>query len=154
MFGSSLPETTFFAVLHLVRNHVTPHHADWYAYVFWLNYCLLAGRLLFCCAVGCVVALIAKGSELVATISLTAVPIAFGLAILPFARYLNPPQIHHALVPMLSMIVESSVMIVLGGWVVRDSRLAKLRSRSAAAGVQGRKPGTGGLHSNGGFPFE
>jgi len=41
-------------------------------------------------------------------------------------------------------ILEFPVMIVLGGWLVRDMRLAKLRSRSAAAGVQGEDQGEGG----------
>ncbi|MGB7731035.1 MAG: permease prefix domain 2-containing transporter [Candidatus Acidiferrum sp.] len=120
--GSTLPEDAIFATLHLIRNHVTPYHADWYSYVMWLNYAILVGRLLLCFMIGFLVAFIAKGAELVATICLNVAPFVFAVAILPFAHYVSP-HIHPALLPMLLNMVEFPIMIVLGGWVVRDMRV-------------------------------
>ncbi len=137
--GWSLPEEAIFGTLHLVRNHVTPFHADWYSYVMWLNYGILVGRLLQCFVIGLLVACIAKGGELVATICVgfpilgNVLPHYFLMAILAFARYpypnLHHNHVHPALVSMLLNMVQFPMMIVLGGWVVRDMRVARLRSR-------------------------
>jgi hypothetical protein len=131
--GSNLPEEAIFGTLHLIRNHVTPYHADWYSYVMWLNYAILVRRLLFCFMIGLLVAFMAKDAELVAAICVNVVPIVPGIALLPLNPYASRLiyQIHPALVPMLLNVVEFPIMTVLGGWVVRDMRVSRLLSHSA-----------------------
>jgi hypothetical protein len=128
----NLPADAVWRTLRFICNHVTPYHTDWYTYLMWHGIWLfcatLACGLLFCFVIGLLAAFIAKGGELVATICVSLNPFLFGVAILPFARYVSP-HTHPTLVPMLLTVVEFPIMIVLGGWVVRDMRVASLRSR-------------------------
>jgi hypothetical protein len=130
-FVPSLPERLQFAVLHLIRNHVTPYHADWYAYVFWVNIFILVEQLLLCLVIGSFVAFVSKGKELVATITLCLLEILIVAVQLSSARFVAPYS-HPALLEMLQFMVEYPIMMLLGGWIVRDVRLAKSRSCSQA----------------------
>lgn len=140
--GWSLPEEAIFGTVHLIRSHVTPYHADWYSYVMWLNYGILAGRLLQCFLIGVLVALIAEGGELVATICVgfpvlgNVLPHLAFMAVLALTHYPHPNlpnnNVHSALVPMLLQFVEFPIMTLMGGWVVRDMRVSRLCSHSPA----------------------
>jgi len=77
-FVSGLPERAIFAVLE--RYQVFDHHFD--AYVFFATYGIATGHVIASMFVGCVVALAAKGREMVVTMMLSLVLGAlFGVAI-------------------------------------------------------------------------
>jgi hypothetical protein len=129
-FLNGLPERALFAILHHFRNHVTPYHADWYAYVFWLNISILVEHLLLCLLTGCLVALFSRGKELVAIITLSLLQILIVAALLPSARFVAP-YTHPALLEILRYAFEVLIMVLLGAWLVRDHRLTQSRSHSA-----------------------
>jgi hypothetical protein len=72
-FGLSLPEKLIVAILELRRQHVVPYYTqrEMDAHVFWLNTGILTGQLLVALIVGCIVAIVAKEREMVATLTLS-----------------------------------------------------------------------------------
>jgi hypothetical protein len=129
-FGGGLPEQAWFGVLHLVRGGVTPYHANWYGYVFWLNTCLLAAHLLFCFLIGWAAALIAKGKELITTAALC-IPVTsmfIALTLRTAGIGIVSPGREHSASFFLVNLVEPTVMFILSGWVVRDIRMGRRRA--------------------------
>ena len=129
VFGASWPEDAIVGVIHLYRNHVTPyyHHLD--TYVLWLNASILIGRLLSSLFIGCIVAAVAKGREMVATTTLGLIWTAMAVkAILVLVTRHWPEQAF-----LLSFLVDqfgSSSLVVMGGVIVRESRSAMSRRPS------------------------
>jgi hypothetical protein len=70
-FGFSLPERLIVEVIHLYEHHVTPYRnsAQSAAYLLWLNTAILMGRLLVSLVIGCLIAVAAKGREMVITMT-------------------------------------------------------------------------------------
>jgi hypothetical protein len=66
-FGFSLEEKAIFILLHQYR--VFDHH--FYAYVFFASTGIEIGRVVLSILVGCIVALVAKGREMIATLTLS-----------------------------------------------------------------------------------
>jgi hypothetical protein len=118
--------------LHLIHNHVTPYHADWVSYVYDMNISILVAVLLFRLLIGGVVALIAKGKELVATMTLILIFDLTQGAFLFSARFITPYP-HPLLEAILLGILQPTVMLLLGAWIIRGLRLAK--SRKLAQGL-------------------
>jgi hypothetical protein len=128
-FGISLPEPAIVGVIHLYRNHVTPYYAHLDTYVLWLNAGILIGRLLSSLFIGCIVAAVAKGREMVATITLGLICTAMAAkAILVLVTRHWPEQAF--LLPFLVDQFGSSSLIVMGGIIVRESRSAMSRRAS------------------------
>ena len=117
-FVSGLPELALFAVLH--RYRVFDHHFD--AYVFFATDGILIGHIIASMFVGCIVALVAKGREMVATMTLALV-----LCVMAGAAYLAWIARHwptdDAIVWMLWQ-CAGPFAIVVGGAIVRTRRSA------------------------------
>jgi hypothetical protein len=121
--GAPLPERVEFAILNW--GHV--YHSHWYAYISWLKSTeVLTGQLLVCLAVGCVVGLLAKGCELVAAMVLGVSMQLLFFIVLHRARYVGPPETSLQLLIHLS---EYPIMLLVGAWIIRDRRLARLTLR-------------------------
>lgn len=128
-FSASWPEDAIVGVIHFRRHHVTPYYPNLQAYVFWLNISIFLGRLLLSLFVGCMVATAAKGREMVATTALGLTCTALSLrAVLVLVTRHWPEQAF--LLPILVDQFGSSTLIVMGGVIVRQSRLGISR-RSA-----------------------
>jgi hypothetical protein len=71
-FGLLLPGRAIGAVLELRSHHVVPYYTEpqMKTYLFWFNNGVLIGRLLVSLLVGCIVATVVKGREMVATTTL------------------------------------------------------------------------------------
>jgi hypothetical protein len=112
---SGLPEPAIFAVLH--RYQVFNHHFS--AYMFFATDGIKMGHVIASIFVGCVVALAAKGREMVATTTLAFVLCAMtGTAMLVWVATGQP------LLPwMLPWYVADWFAIVMGGAIVRMRRL-------------------------------
>ena len=118
------------AILDLHRHGVVPYftQSQMDFHIFWLNSGIYAGRLLVSLLVGCVVALAAKGREMVAAMTL-----GFITAGLPWAGYLLWGAKHRgafppAFLPFLVNILGGSVLIVVGGGIVRKIRVSRSAS--------------------------
>jgi hypothetical protein len=120
--GSSLPERAIVAVLDFHRQpHVTPYYT-WpqvQTRVWWLSYGVLMGLLLMSLFIGCIVAAVAKGQEMVAT---TTLGLLFG--ILGAVEFLVWSVGHgYSFLPLpLVISLGVPIMIVIGGGIVRKSR--------------------------------
>ncbi len=115
-FVSGLPERAIFAVLE--RYQVFDHHFD--AYVFFATYGIATGHVIASMFVGCVVALAAKGREMVATTTLSLVLGALcGVAILVSVAWGRP-----LFVGSLPWQFADWVAIVVGGAIIRMRRSA------------------------------
>ncbi len=124
-FGASLPERAIVAVLHLRNHHVNPYYTSSQveSYLFWLNNGILTGRLLMSLSIGSIVAVAAKGREMVATTALSlflAVQFGVGLVVQLVGHWAKQP---FPLSPMI-FIIGTSLMIVIGGGFVRRNRSA------------------------------
>lgn len=120
-FGISLAEPGIVGVIHLYRNHVTPYYAHLATYVLWLNAAILIGRLLSSLFIGCIVAVVAKRREMVATITLGLIWEAMAAkAILVLVTRHWPEQAFR--LPFLVDQFGSSSLIVMGGVIVREIR--------------------------------
>ena len=115
-FVSGLPERAIFAVLH--RYQVFENHFG--TYVFFASYGIAIGHLLIASLfVGCMVALAAKGREMVATMTLALVLCALiGAALLWVATH-GPVD-----VAWMLWSCADPVAIVIGGAIVRTRRSA------------------------------
>ena len=125
--GYGWPEYLLVAVLRTQKPYSNAH-VD--AYMFFLTWGILVGRVLQPMIIGCLVAVAAKGREMAATVALGFVTGALtSLAFLNWVKH-RPENAY-----LLSFFVSqfgSSVMIVIGGVIVREIRSAMLRR---AAGV-------------------
>jgi hypothetical protein len=128
-FGGSLPERAIVSVLQFRRHHVTPYYTwpQFQAYLFWLNNGILAGRLLMSMLIGCIVAVAAKEREMVSTMTLSCL-----LLLVPFGMGLRHGAEQPFLLPYLVFIFGNSIMIFMGGGIVRKNRSAAARRRSSA----------------------
>jgi hypothetical protein len=120
-----LPEQAIFAVLD--RYQVYDHHFD--VYKFWASDGIVMGLVVLHLIVGSIVALVAKGREMTATIVLGFIRSAMGVigAVIMFARY----EHSWTLWPMLHQFAFA-IAIVVGGAIVRTLRLARTTRPSAA----------------------
>jgi vacuolar-type H+-ATPase subunit I/STV1 len=130
-FGASRPwvEDAIVGVIQFRRHHVTPYYPNLETYLFWLNTSILIGRLLMSLFIGCFVAAVAKGREIVATMTLGFIWMAMVVkAILVLVTRHWPEQAF--LLPFLVDQFCSSSLIVMGGIIVRESRSAMSRRAS------------------------
>ncbi len=115
------------AVLAVLDKYQVYAHID--AHVFWLIYALIE-RLVEPFIIGCIIAVAAKGREMVVTMTLGLVVGAFsgaGLArLMPHWSEANFP-----LAPLLLTTFVSPVMFVIGGGIVREIRSVMSRRPSA-----------------------
>jgi hypothetical protein len=133
VFSTSLPEQMIVGVLHFFRHHVTPYYVDLKTYVLWLNTSILIGRLLMSLFVGCIVATATKGKEMLVTMTLALVLGATagrGILVL-LARHW--PEYGFLLSFYVDQLGRAS-MIVMGGVIVREKRLAASRRPSVIVG--------------------
>lgn len=107
--------------------HVHPYYT-WpqaQARLFWVKYGVLAGHLVLSMFIGCIVAMVAKAREMVATITLSLV-----LGLSGIVEFLAWSAKHgYAFLPLPLVITFGvSIMIIMGGGIIRKSRLATARS--------------------------
>jgi hypothetical protein len=123
-FVSGLPERAIFAVLH--RYQVFENHFG--AYVFFASYGIAIGHLLIASLfVGCMVALAAKGREMVVTMTLALVLCALIGAALVWVATHGPVD-----VAWMLWSCADPVAIVIGGAIVRTRRSAATTLPSGA----------------------
>jgi len=130
-FSAGLPEQVIVGVLHFRRHHVTPYYT-WpqaQTYLLWLNSGIWIGHLLLSLFIGCFVAVVARGSEMVAATALGLLCGAMnGVGFLVLVARHSPENAY--LAPFLVHQFASSIMIVIGGVIVRESRSAMARRTS------------------------
>ena len=121
-FGYSLPERLIVAVLELRRHHVIPYYTrhEMDAHVFWLNTGTLIGSLLVSLFVGCIMAVVAKAREMVATLTLSV--LLFALTVVAwFSVARHWPE--RAIPPPIMLInLAQKILIPIGGVMVRRVR--------------------------------
>ncbi|MGA7412858.1 MAG: permease prefix domain 2-containing transporter [Bryobacteraceae bacterium] len=124
-FAFRWPEQAIFAVLD--RYQVYDHHFT--VYKFWIGDGIVIGLVVLHLIVGGIVAVVAKGREMTATIALGFIRSALGVigALLTLIRY----EHGWTLWPMLHQFAFSIAMVA-GGVIVRTWRLAGMDRRSAA----------------------
>ncbi len=114
-FVSGLPERGIEAVMD--RYHVYEHHFN--PYMFWMTDGIAIGHVVVSMFVGCIVALVAKGREMVGTMTLGLVLCAMtGAALVWVARA------HDSILWMLPWYFADWFAIVIGGAIVRTCRSA------------------------------
>jgi len=114
---SGVPERAIFAVLH--RYRVFEHHFN--AYVFFATDGIAIAHVIASMFVGCMVALAAKGREMVATLTLGLILCALGGAA---ALWWVARSGNDLFLGMLLWQVAGSFAIVVGGGIVRTRRSA------------------------------
>ena len=122
-FGLSLPDKLIDAVLEFRWHHVIPYYTqrEMDAYVFCYNTAILVGRLLVAPLVGCLVAIVAKAREMVATLTLSFVFFALNVVVwFKIAKF-----------PLPIMLTSFAILIAMGGIVVREVRRALGRRHSS-----------------------
>jgi hypothetical protein len=126
-FGSGLPEKLVVALLRTQRPYSNTR-VD--AYMLFLTWGILIGRLIESMIIGCIVAVAAKDREIVAT---TTLGLVFGALTGLGLMLLAGQWLENAyLIPFLVNQFCSSIMIVVGGVIVRESRSAMARRTSRA----------------------
>ena len=123
-FVSGLPERAIFAVLE--RYSVFDHHFS--VYVFFATYGIAIGNVIASLFVGCMVALVARGKEMVATIALV-------LAFFTMTAAAVPAWIATGHIPILTMLgwnFASWLAIMSGGAIVRMRRSPTINRPSHA----------------------
>jgi hypothetical protein len=124
-FVSGLPERAIFAVLH--RYRVFEHHFN--AYVFFATDGIAIGHVIASMFVGCMVALAAKGREMIATMTLALVLGAMAGA----ASLVLVARGHNSFPPwMLPWYFADWFAIVIGGAIIRTRRFAATTLPSGA----------------------
>ena len=124
--GSGLPEKVVVALLRTQRPYSSAH-VD--AYMLFLTWGILIGPLIQSMLIGCIVAIAAKRREMVATTTLCLI---FGASTASRLLFWAGPLPENAyLLPFLIRQVSSSIVIVLGGVIVRESRSAMARRSSS-----------------------
>jgi hypothetical protein len=117
------------AVLHKYQVYA---HVD--AYVFWLIYAILVELLIEPMLVGFIVALVAKGREMIATMTLGLLcSVLSGIALIQAIKYFGwaTPNTSAIFQPLIVGTFVSPVLIVIGGGIARKIRLATARRPSA-----------------------
>jgi hypothetical protein len=123
-FGYSLPEKLIDAVLEFRRHSVIPYYTqrEMNAHMFWYATVVMTGRLLFALIVGCIVAIVAKAREMVATLTLSFVYFAWNVvAWFNMARHWPDRTLP---LPFVLTDFAQVVLIAMGGIVVRKVRRA------------------------------
>ena len=115
------------AVVAVLYKYQVYAHID--AYVFWLIYAVLIERLIEPFIIGCVIAMAAKGREMVVTMTLGLVIGAWSGACLAHVRD-HWSESNFPLAPFLLTTFVSPVMFVIGGGIVREIRSALSRRPS------------------------
>jgi hypothetical protein len=132
--GSSLPERLIQGAIHSYEHHVTPYRnpAQWYAYVQWLNSSILIGHLFVSLVVGCLAAWAARGREVVVTMTLGFVSLVLLMATSWMAIATHRPGAGDVtfLPRIMVLYLCNSIMIVIGGIILRESRLTMSRHSS------------------------
>jgi len=111
---SGLPERAIFAVLE--RYSVFNHHFN--AYLFFASYGAASGHVIASMFAGCLVALVAKGREMVATIALVLVYCAMTFA----AVFVWLATGHVSILWMLAWNLAAWFATIIGGAIVRMLR--------------------------------
>jgi hypothetical protein len=123
-FGNELPEKVIAAV---ADRHLAYCRTHFNAYMFWMTDGILIGRVMVSMWVGCMVALVAKGREMVATITLGLVFCTLiGAAVIWVAMHRQMD------VAWMLWSCADPVAIVVGGAIVRTQRSAATTLRSDA----------------------
>ncbi len=107
------------AVVAALYKYQVYAHID--AYVFWLIYAVLIERLIEPFIIGCIIAMAAKGREMVVTTTLGLVIGATSGAALVHLRH-RWSESNFSLAPLLITTFVSPVMSVFGGGIVREIR--------------------------------
>ena len=119
------------AVIAVLYRYQVYAHID--AFVFWLIYAVLIQRLIEPFLIGCIIALAAKGREMVVTMTLgLVIGTCGGAGLVHFRHYWSRPNLL-PLAPLLLTTFASPVMFVIGGGIVREIRSALSRRPSATA---------------------
>lgn len=132
--GTSLPERAIVAVIRLRQHHVTPFYdsKSLATYLFWLKNGTLIGDLLIRLIIGCLVAVAAKGREMIAAMTLSlAAPTIFWL-LLASHLLIDPTLLPTIIVHEFA----ASLMVVTGGVLVRETRLAVSRRSARASHIR------------------
>jgi hypothetical protein len=116
------------AVVAVLYRYQVYAHID--AYVFWLIYAVLIQRLIEPLIIGCIIAVAAKGREMVVTMTLGLIIGAWSGAGLAHLRH-HWSESNFPLTPLLLTTFVSPVMFVLGAGIVREIRSAASRRPSA-----------------------
>jgi hypothetical protein len=129
-FSAGLPEQLIVGLLRTQRPYSNRHYE---AYVWLLAYGIPIVSITQSLLIGCVVALLARGREMIAALALSllrAATIAWALSI-PFGR--TPPT--RPVIPFLAPFLFSRALdligIVIGGIIVRKARWASARRLAA-----------------------
>lgn len=130
--GYSLPERLIVAVLDLRRHRVIPYYSqhEMDAHVFWLNTGTLIGNLLISLFVGCIVAVVAKTRELVATVTLGV--LLFALTVVAWFNVARHWPEHTIPLPIMLINLAHEILIPIGGVMVRQVRRTAGRWHSSA----------------------
>ena len=125
-FGFSLPEHIIVAILHTQRPYSNLHY-DFYAWLVTWGSPII--RLVEMTLVGCIVAAVAKGREIIATVVLDIVSSVIVGLLFYLATLDRPPEIPFPWIFLLRNF-ENWMAIVLGGILIRKIRSASLRQHS------------------------
>ena len=131
--GLTWPERGMMAVLDFCRHHVTPYYTQQQVqtYLFVLGNAILIGHLLMSLLTGSIVAAVAKGREIVATVMLGFVwALTAGTLLGVLISKQSSDTVN--VIPILVYDIGISVMIVVGGVIVRQSRSANSHHPSGA----------------------
>lgn len=106
----------------LDSHRIYDSHPD--AYLFWIKFPSEAGRVILCCVIGMLVAVVVKGKELTTTLSLAGVEMALFVtaAVAVIASGHDWSQWFLTMMPWNSL---CALAIIAGGVIVRMSRSAK-----------------------------
>jgi hypothetical protein len=131
-FTTSRLQRAIVVIFHL-HNHLVAHDSKGVdTYFFWLKTGVLVGRLFESLIIGCFVAVVAKGREMVATVTLSFVSLVMTAMIFGVSVARHEP-VDPALFPAIMVQqLSGSCMIVIGGVIVRESRSAISRRTSAS----------------------
>jgi hypothetical protein len=116
------------AIVAVLYKYQVYAHID--AYVFWLIYAVLIERLIEPLIIGCIIAVAAKGREMVVTTTLGLLIGATSGAALVHLRH-HGSESNFPLAPLLLTTFVSPVMFFFGGGIVREIRSALSRRPSA-----------------------
>lgn len=127
MFGPGLPERIVVAILRTQTPYSNTHVQ---AYMLFLTWGILVAGFVESMIIGCIVAVVAKGREMLATITLVLILSALtGWRLLLLGGHW--PENANFL-PFLVRRFDSACMIVIGGGIVRKIRSAVSNRRSAS----------------------
>jgi hypothetical protein len=127
--GIRLPGAVVIAVLRAQRPYSTAHYES---YVLWITYGFDVVRLMLSISVGCIVAVVAKGREIVAAMTLGLVSGALYAASSVVWITSHGLDQNRFLLPLLFINLSGLIASVCGALIVRTSRSAILRHRSRA----------------------